>query len=65
MLKRLNTRCLVFASSKRGKENADLKLDKDRLLGVLRRHKEAGLTDMMQSHRERLRKRRMTEKEVR
>lgn len=45
-------------------ENDDLRSDKERLLGVVRRHKAAGLTEAMAAHRERLRKRKMTEKEV-
>lgn len=45
-------------------ENADLRLDKQRLLGVLRRHREGELSDAFAAHRDRLRKRHMSENEV-
>lgn len=50
--------------SKLGEENADLRLDKERLLGVVRRHKEAGRSESVAAHRDRIRKRNMSEKEV-
>ncbi|CAN0476078.1 unnamed protein product, partial [Ascophyllum nodosum] len=37
---------------------------RDRLLSVLRRHTEAGRSESIAAHRERLRRRPMTEKEV-
>lgn len=45
-------------------ENNDLRMDRERLLGVVRRYKAAGLSDAMAAHRDRLRKRRMPEREV-
>lgn len=51
--------------SKLAEDNAELQLDKDRLLGVVRRHKEAGRADSVAAHRDRIRKRNMSEKEVR
>ncbi|CAM9137313.1 unnamed protein product [Hapterophycus canaliculatus] len=45
-------------------ENADLRLDRERLLGVVRRHKEAGRSDSVAAHRDRIRKRNMSQKEV-
>lgn len=51
--------------SKLGEENADLRLDKDRLLGVLRKHRDAGRAESVAAHKERIRKRNMSEKEVR
>lgn len=50
--------------SKLGEESADLRLDKERLLGVVRRHKEAGRSESVAAHRDRIRKRNMSEKEV-
>lgn len=55
---------LIGARSKIREENADLRLDKQRLLGVLRRRKEGELSDVVAAHRDRLRKRHMSEKEV-
>lgn len=52
-------------NSKLAEDNAELRLDKDRLLGVVRRHKEAGRADSVAAHRDRIRKRNMSEKEVR
>lgn len=52
-------------NSKLAEENASLRLDKDRLLGVVRRHKEAGRADAVAAHRDRLRKRNMSANEVR
>eukprot|EP00903_Cladosiphon_okamuranus_P019787 g18189.t1 len=51
-------------NSKLAEDNAELRLDKDRLLGVVRRHKEAGRADSVAAHRDRIRKRNMSEKEV-
>eukprot|EP00904_Undaria_pinnatifida_P005431 jgi/Undpi1/2017/HiC_scaffold_12.g05403.m1 len=55
---------LEEANSKLSEENADLRLDKERLLGVVRRHKEAGRSESVAAHRDRIRKRNMSEKEV-
>lgn len=52
-------------SSKAIAESNELRVDKERLLGVLRRHKAAGLSESMAAHRDRLRKRKLSEKEVR
>ncbi|CAM9595393.1 unnamed protein product [Pylaiella littoralis] len=51
-------------NSKLAEDNADLRLDKERLLGVVRRHKEAGRSDAVAAHRDRIRKRNMSQKEV-
>lgn len=52
-------------NSKLAEDNAELRLDRDRLLRVVRRHKEAGRADSVAAHRDRIRKRNMSEKEVR
>lgn len=58
--------CLFAAwpYSKLAEDNAELRLDRERLLGVVRRHKEAGRSDSVAAHRDRIRKRNMSQKEV-
>ncbi|CBJ26609.1 expressed unknown protein [Ectocarpus siliculosus] len=51
-------------NSKLAADNADLRLDRERLLGVVRRYKDAGRKESVAAHRDRLRKRHMSEKEV-
>ncbi|CAM9747976.1 unnamed protein product [Scytosiphon promiscuus] len=58
------TRTRPTFSAKLAEDNADLRLDRDRLLGVVRRHKEAGRSDSVAAHRDRIRKRNMSQKEV-
>eukprot|EP00752_Nemacystus_decipiens_P017180 g15391.t2 len=57
-------KALEEGNSKLAEENAELRLDKDRLLRVVRRHKEAGRADSVAAHRDRIRRRNMSEKEV-
>lgn len=51
-------------NSKLAADNADLRLDRERLLGVVRRYKDTGRKESVAAHRDRLRKRHMSEKEV-
>ncbi|CAM9942479.1 unnamed protein product, partial [Ectocarpus fasciculatus] len=51
-------------NSKLAADNADLRLDRERLLGVVRRYKDAGRKESVAAHRDRLRKRHMSEKEA-
>lgn len=61
----INTLCCSSRSRALVTERDDLRQDKGRLLGVLRRQREAGLSESLIAHKERLRKRRMSQKEVR